>query len=307
MKKILYLAIVLVCMLSTVSCASYTEIRFDEERDVNTKAHEEDEKVITSKVDNDGTNGVNKEEEKTEEVTTDPAEEYVELLEFTMLDNGTYEVSVGRATEIKNIVIPKEYKNTPVTAVKFRGFEKCLALESIYIPEGVVSIGNSAFYGCNNLKEISIPSSIEFLGGSLPTHCLNYTVYDNVNYLGNEDNPYLCLIYPNDRTRSTYNIHPDTKIIADYAFVGMNVRNIELPSKVVSIGGGAFSQNESLETIKIPLSVKSIKNSAFIKCYGLKRIEYAGTKSQWAEIDLESGWNLAAAQYVIYCTDGEIR
>ena len=40
-------------------------------------------------------------------------------------------------------------------------FQDCKSLESIIIPEGVVTLGDYAFDGCNNLRQIILPASLE--------------------------------------------------------------------------------------------------------------------------------------------------
>ena len=47
----------------------------------------------------------------------------------------------------------------------------CSSLESVYIPEGVKSIGSQAFYGCSNISGIDIPSSVRTIGDGAFGHC----------------------------------------------------------------------------------------------------------------------------------------
>lgn len=82
---------------------------------------------------------------------------YTEGLEYTLLSNGTYAVSLGTTTD-KNIIIPPSYNGISVTQIKENGFRGITDLESVIIPEGITVIGNSAFNGCTML-EISIPES----------------------------------------------------------------------------------------------------------------------------------------------------
>ena len=84
---------------------------------------------------------------------------YTEGLEYTLLSNGTYAVSLGTTTE-KNIIIPPSYNGISVTQIKENGFKGITDLESVVIPEGITVIGNSAFSGCTML-EINIPESIK--------------------------------------------------------------------------------------------------------------------------------------------------
>ena len=44
-------------------------------------------------------------------------------------------------------------------------FSECSSLTSIHIPEGVTSIGMSAFYGCTSLTSINIPEGVTSIVG----------------------------------------------------------------------------------------------------------------------------------------------
>ncbi len=110
-------------------------------------------------------------------------------------------------------------------------FKDCTALTSITIPEGVTSIGDNAFANCSALQTISIPNSIQSigLGGEYsPTNAfdgcvsLQYTVQDNVNYLGNESNPYLIVASAVSKDITTCVLNDNFKILLDYAFVDCN-------------------------------------------------------------------------------------
>lgn len=119
-------------------------------------------------------------------------------------------------------------------------------LTSISIPQGVSSIGNSAFFGCNGLTTISIPQGVTSIG---------------------EDAFYSC-------TRLTsINIPQGVTSIGDYAFVDCKcLLTISIPEGVTSIGGNAFVGCIALKGISIPQGVTSIGYSAFYGCKGLKSI-----------------------------------
>lgn len=51
----------------------------------------------------------------------------------------------------------------------------CSSLTSITIPDGVTSVGNSAFSSCSSLVSITIPKSVTSIGGSAFRHCSRLT------------------------------------------------------------------------------------------------------------------------------------
>lgn len=119
-------------------------------------------------------------------------------------------------------------------------------LTSIVIAEGVRSIGDHAFDGCEQLTSISIPNSVTSLGTSAFNHCSelkSIKIPDGVTEIG----------------RST--------------FCGcMNLTSITIPSSVTTIGFDAFCHCTSLTSIIIPCSVTSVATYAFRLCENLTSV-----------------------------------
>jgi len=119
---------------------------------------------------------------------------------------------------LTEITIPES-----VISIGPSAFYGCEGLTSITIPESVISIGVCAFFGCVNLKSVSIPksSSLTFIGKNAFFYCKGLT-------------------------------------------------SITIPESVTSIGNLAFSYCINLTTITIPESVTSIGDNAFGGCDALK-------------------------------------
>lgn len=67
-------------------------------------------------------------------------------------------------------------------------FSYCFKLKSINIPEGVTSIGESAFEGCEELTEITIPESVTAIEAHTFTECSsleNITIPKSVTSIDN--------------------------------------------------------------------------------------------------------------------------
>ncbi len=87
-----------------------------------------------------------------------------EGLRYNLLPDKTYEVSIGEATEVEEIVIPSTYKDVEVTKIGDFGFFGATSIESVRLPKTITSIGESAFEGCTSLKKINFPDSLTDIG-----------------------------------------------------------------------------------------------------------------------------------------------
>ena len=115
--------------------------------------------------------------------------------------------------------------------IGFNAFYNCDVLTSIEIPDSVTSIGYGAFRGCSSLE---------------------YNVKNNLQYLGNEQNPYLYLAGVNDTSIANATIESTCKLIGDDAFYDCDsLTSIEIPDSVTSIGVRAFYWCSSLTSVYI--------------------------------------------------------
>ena len=101
----------------------------------------------------------------------------------------TVEVTSGENSYVGDVSIPAtvEYGGDTYTVTKIGGFSYCSGLTSVDIPDGVVSIGNSAFLGCSSLASIDIPNGVVSIGGYAFTECSSLTsvdIPDGVTSLG---------------------------------------------------------------------------------------------------------------------------
>ena len=119
-------------------------------------------------------------------------------------------------------------------------FSGCEFLQSITIPNSVMSIGDYAFCSCKSLQSITIPNSVTKIGDKAFSSCKSLQ----------------SVTIPNSVTS-----------IGDKAFFGCkSLQSITIPNSVTSIGDGAFIRCESLQSVTIPNSVRNIGNHAFRGC-----------------------------------------
>ncbi len=126
-------------------------------------------------------------------------------------------------------------------------------IEACDIHEDTKVIYELAFADCTEVDKLLIPSTIRQIGIEAFMDCydLEYTTYEEVRYLGNEENPYLiCFEAINKRNADTYILHEDTEIIYPAAFHECEkLTDITIPSKVRLIGAFAFDGCPSLAEV----------------------------------------------------------
>lgn len=145
----------------------------------------------------------------------------------------------------------------------------------IELPNGTETISDYAFYGCSRLTKVTIPDSILNVGIAAFEGCTNleYNVFDEGIYLGNNDNPYTVLIRANDFSTVSYKVNEDTKIIYERAFAGCNgFTDIIISGGVRSIGYCAFEGCSGLTSVTIPDSVINMGEGVFSNCSGLTSV-----------------------------------
>lgn len=172
--------------------------------------------------------------------------------------------------ELVGEIPPFTYSNLPVTHITMnsspvsigdRAFSDCSNLTTVEIGSSVTSIDQWAFWGCSKLTSVVMPESITFIGQDAFRHCdlLEYEVEDDLKYLGNENNPYLCLMTTASIDITSLNINDNCKVIASYAFEECNsLISVIIPDSITSIGSSVFNNCDNLISIYIPNSVTYI-------------------------------------------------
>ena len=122
----------------------------------------------------------------------------------------------------------------------------------LIIPEGVTSIGTSAFANYTSITSVTIPSTVTSIGYYAFDGCTNI-----VRINSDTDGE---LIIPNGVTS-----------IGEYAFRSLeNITKVVVPNTVTTIGNGAFEGCNSIEDITLPFVGKSAssENCVFGSIFG---------------------------------------
>lgn len=142
-------------------------------------------------------------------------------------------------------------------------------LTEFIIPDGITSIGDSAFAYCKNLTKITIPDSVTSIGDRAFNDCeslTSITIPDSVTSIGKSAFHYCARL-----TKIT--IPYSVTSISNNTFESCNsLTSVAIPDSVTSIGRFAFTYCESLTSIVIPDNVTSIGDRAFAYCERLAKI-----------------------------------
>ena len=191
----------------------------------------------------------------------------------------------------------------------------------IVIPGAVTEIKDYAFYGFDNLTSVTIGKNVTSIGNDAFNGCssLQYNTYDNAQYLGNSENPYMVLIKAESTDITSCEINENCKFIYSEAFQKCSsLTSINIPKSVTSIGSYAFYYCSSLTSITIPSGVTSIGSYAFRCCYHLVEVynlsklsitaglyNNVGEYAKVIHTSLEEESNLVESNGIVYYVNGD--
>ena len=224
-------------------------------------------------------------------------------LAFTVSAADDFEITDGVLVKYNGsdpvVVIPDGVVSLGDTA-----FENNSLIEKVYVPDSVVSMGYSAFHNCESLTELHLGSSVSKLGDNVIWESFGLTTLTV-----DENNPYLTavdnVIYSKDL--STLVLFPDgysgefvipdhvTKI-NDYSFFGCaKLTALTIPDSVTEIGSHGLWGLSGVESLILPGGLSKIAEKTFCECTSLKELYIPdGVR----EIEFRAFWDCKALKTV---------
>ena len=179
----------------------------------------------------------------------------------------------GRDAVPRNVVRVRVHPS--ITRIPAETFYEQKKLQEVELCEGLLEIGERAFYGCHSLKKIVIPSSVKKIRGQA-----------------------FSMVQSNIRL-------PDViESIARYAFAcNSNITNFRIPSQIVSTPDGMFSACKAMFSAEIPETVTRIEQSTFSQCHSLRNVAIPPSASVDPSSFLPFGRNDEGFFHHLFCGD----
>ena len=144
-------------------------------------------------------------------------------VKYSKDNSNSYGQDKAKVSNIKVILKPSA-STSDLLSIGNEAFRGCNNLSSITLGEGIKSIGDYAFYGCSKLTEVTIPNKTTSLG----EYCFSGNSLLADIDLGN-----------------------GLETIGQYCFSGCSMPEISIPASVTSIGNYTFNNCSSLADVVI--------------------------------------------------------
>ncbi len=153
----------------------------------------------------------------------------------------------------KRVVIPEG-----ITTIGASAFWNNTYIEEIVLPQSLKRLGGDCFYYCTSLKSVNIPSGVWIMGNNPFAGCPMLELTNESEHFVIEDD----VLYDKDKTMIIYYPMKSQK------------REFIIPDGVNCIGKHCFFACDNLEKIVIPKSITKLENNPFSGCTKLQVESY---------------------------------
>ena len=161
----------------------------------------------------------------------------------------------------------------------------CCAVEKIYIPDSVTSVGSNLFENATSLKSVRLPSGLKKLSPYMFAGCSSLEQIEMPFEIESFEEG----LFAGCSSLKEIPFRAGIKELPNYVFSGCSqLRSLILPDTIEKICEGAVSDCENLTTLVLPASLKEIEEGAFEGCFNLCHIRLNGENSYFRVDDAES-------------------
>ena len=161
----------------------------------------------------------------------------------------------------------------------------CCAVEKIYIPDSVTSVGANLFENATSLKSVRLPSGLKKLSPYMFAGCSSLEQIEMPFEIESFEEG----LFAGCSSLKEIPFRAGLKELPNYVFSGCSqLRSLILTDTIEKICEGAVSDCENLTTLVLPASLKEIEEGAFEGCFNLCHIRLNGENCYFRVDDAES-------------------
>lgn len=224
------------------------------------------------------------------------------LLDFKLNDNAAGYTVIGIGNVISaNITVPATHNGLPVVGIGDAAFKNNQNIRTITLPDGLIEIGNHAFFGCSALESADLPAVLTYIGMGAFANCTSLTgisLPDSLTDIGTD-------LFTGCTSLSSVNIGGGLTYISECMFADCKALvSVELPRQVTSVNRGAFEGCRSLRFLTLSKNMTKLHASAFSGARLLTEIHYSGTVAEWETLTAGQHYQIGT-EMTVYCKDGQ--
>ena len=215
------------------------------------------------------------------------------VFNYSVLEDGTLSVASCVAAA-KDVNVPAEHNGRKVTQIGKDCFRKLDNIETLILSEGITCISNWAVSECPSLTTLVLPESLNRMRRYAVSDCPvlkgEYVLLDVQietelfyecpgvtlwSFKTNGDGT--CAVDGYEGTHETIAIPPayegmPVTAIGDKTFFQRQMKSLEMPDSLVSLGFRTFAGCTALESIRFSQALQTINENAFEECTALASI-----------------------------------
>lgn len=156
------------------------------------------------------------------------------------------------------------------------------SLKSVTLPNGLLTIGENAFFWDTKLKSVNLPTTLRSIGEGAFVQCHSLEeiiIPEGISELSRS-------LFYNCQSLSHIVLPQSITTIGNGTFDGCKtLQNLVVPSGLVNVGDNAFSGCAALQKIELPATLKYIGTAPFASCSSLLSIQVDASNMHYASVD----------------------